>query len=436
MLDNDISNAKSGKCDAKAVEKVYRKLMGGGAGNHMSPLGHGKVPDKVLGIKDADLKLYLGSKPQENFSNDERDFAVFLGAMDHGIEVVPQDLKRQEERNQKILKLARAKWQGSTGVRDVMRLLEINTGLDAEMKKLIPVPFTLFGINFTGSPSNSKTPNDYMTMSEKRNRPNLPDYFFQKWYIFRKERYEKLRELRDVCACRAYEGAFINFSIDRTRKVLTNLVNQATRGRILPRPAFNDKCITKQCKPWGKQCFQDVSNDVDVQWHQDAMFDRIVAKKPLLAVFCVFNLSRTANNPPPTPYIDLLGLRQLIAMDEVDVSKVLSLLVAWIEFYRHQLGPVHGLAMEQLQLLQVSAEDYNSEDKNKRKAFLLACQQLYKLLDTVNASSAIGTLEFVDNIAKFGKGAAPCGWTEGMLNGKKAPIDDYVSQFKKVELLN
>ncbi len=302
-------------------------------------------------------------------------------------------------------------------------------------KFLSPGHFTLFGYAWN---ANSYYPQTFNNETNRRYAPLAPMLgewnFAEAWFGYRmtwmRRRRAAFNALRKSCDCRAYEGAFINLSLKATRAFIKQLMPKRSV------PAFVDACAAMQCNPlYQGSCFRTPAaggrgGDPD-RALVDAMYKDVAAKKPVMAVFCVFNLSRAANDPPPIPYVDCtelkLELNRLRTLEDgvfrlpaddsvedafrdmlnlntsgaVDAAVVEGLRGRVAEFAA-KLGPVAAEAQKLLDDLATGG----SRDA------LEAGAALVQLLDTSNAATAIGTLEFTDTMSKFGRGAMPCNFSE------------------------
>ena len=491
----DVKSFDVGNCDAKKVNDIYAAMSGGGNPRPLTSLAEAPTPPPrrtakypaLNGLTPEQISSYLAALPG-GFGDDTLQFAAFFGILDeHNRErlnmydpflkkypdsAMDKLLKpRHDEDAPDLTKLCTLAQVTMTDgrqdtMRDTFRLLKAKAGLSeptlSDLRKGLfkasknKQAFDLFGLRFTydtaqlqiQSKSNLTT-----ALSFTNNNKGVVE-FAKSWFAFRvawfKERYKELTKLHKVCACRSYEGAFINRSLGATREMLLALVRQAVRNRPAPSPAFADQClkqrnpnatrrrldaIPSQCSPWLGNC--QVRDDQDERTESnpddDAMLARIRKAVPVVAVMCVVNLSSAARHP--TPYIDLTGLKDIIQVlsvernldrirsnvEKIDLSKAvvppppfvddarkssfdqtLKVLGEWVRYYKAQLGSVAGIAVQQMQMC-------NRYVAGPRGLLLKAYRQLYDVLDKSNAASAMGTLDFVDSIAKFGMDVSPCG---------------------------
>ena len=131
---------------------------------------------------------------------------------------------------------------------------------------------------------------------------------------------ERLDYAKDICNNRLNEGTFINESIDEVRTIINNIIAVKSEDAIYNSPYFIEQCLTTYC-PDKKDCFitkenkktetiksliiEDIWKDLQKHGKGDNYTINDFYKEVLVSVFCVLNISRVANNPPPTPYFDI-----------------------------------------------------------------------------------------------------------------------------------
>ena len=131
-----------------------------------------------------------------------------------------------------------------------------------------------------------------------------------------------------ICENRREEGYFINDSLSKVRDVISKILHEKNKTSISISPDFIDDCLEKYCYT-NEGCFGFDETNVDSERESlsetgSVIFDEIykvlnetqkyqaieeLYKDIIVSVFCVFNISRTANNPPPTPYMDINNLK-------------------------------------------------------------------------------------------------------------------------------
>jgi hypothetical protein len=153
-------------------------------------------------------------------------------------------------------------------------------------------------------------------------------------------------------------------------------------------------------------------------------------KKILVGIFCVFNISNIANNPPPVPYVDINELKKAFYNStSANIAKLVQDLEKRIRKINYPFNDTKTTGnvtvdFNSLNTLKTSIEktsieksnkDTNTPDskrnieqmdhfnsENKLPGGLYGkIESVIKEIDNHNASTSIGTLDFTDNIAKY-----------------------------------
>jgi hypothetical protein len=152
------------------------------------------------------------------------------------------------------------------------------------------------------------------------------------FYQFVKEmdynRTERLALSEAVCVNRRTEGTFINDSLKQVRNVIRDMLYEKNKDALAIMPNYIDICFDQYC-PTHEKCFsfeQPRSKMRDTIPTKSVIFEQIyqymkgsnveysmetLYKDLLVCVFCVFNISKRANNPPPVPYVDVNELKRI-----------------------------------------------------------------------------------------------------------------------------
>jgi hypothetical protein len=207
-----------------------------------------------------------------------------------------------------------------------------------------------------------------------------------------------------LCDQRVKEGVFINDSLKRLRSFIATHVRGTSRT-----PPFLDECVPLQCHPHHLHCFGQGSREEDGGPLARLIENSVVGKKNTFCIFTVVNLSRDANNPPPTPYVDiepLLTLRESLyplipEKMAVPTRDYLHRILNGVYQHLQQLTRqndmiVHQFATYATRILQGGDDvPYHLED-------------LIQTLINHNAITTIGTIEFTDSMAKYGATQITC----------------------------
>jgi hypothetical protein len=261
-----------------------------------------------------------------------------------------------------------------------------------------------------------------------------------------------------ICENRTEEGKFINDSLSKVRDVISKVLYEKNKTAISISPDYIDECLTKYClSSEGCFNFEKPKDTKSPDKTGSVIFDEIynvlsqgdgagvkkyatvqdLYKDIIVSVFCVFNISRGANNPPPVPYMDINDLKRIFfsgisTKEDYDTFKELGTKITkMIEMPcdPNTFKPKDGFndkvgdLMNTPQILDSVKEDYLSGanktifgefkhiltrdwvsvEENYTSNLLLKerIKRFIQMVDKSNAVSAIGTLEFLDNISKY-----------------------------------
>jgi hypothetical protein len=132
----------------------------------------------------------------------------------------------------------------------------------------------------------------------------------------------------------------------------------------------------------------------------------VVGKTNTFCIFTVVNLSRDANNPPPTPYVDigpLLTAREELyplipgKMDPLKDMGVLNKVKQQMVLVGLQGTPLFKEFEDLQSLIQQGGDDVPHD-----------LETLLQKLINHNAITTIGTMEFTDAMAKYGATQITC----------------------------
>lgn len=236
----------------------------------------------------------------------------------------------------------------------------------------------------------------------------------------------KLQHGKRVCDVRLAEGNYINKSLKDTRDVIQNIMYEKNKNSVNISPNFLEPCLPSYC--FKGTCFG-MNRSTSAR---SSIFSAIAAelspgqsspveetlKDLIVGVFCVLNMSRRANNPPPVPYINTNDLKYELRNTDRFTTEVLAemrLLDARLDQYMQDDSPVK-LNLDRM--LHTSFKDVlkGEDDKGNRIDYVKTrIQQKFDdllkfiiYLDNVSAASAVGTLQFVDSISKYNTSQIIC----------------------------
>ena len=235
-----------------------------------------------------------------------------------------------------------------------------------------------------------------------------------------------------ICESRAIEGDFINYSLREIRNTIKEMLITKNENVLYNSPEYIDACLETYC-PNYENCFELKAGNSDPSVIPSTIFNEIMNylnnqgknykdkyefyREIVVSVFCVFNISRQANNPPPTPYIDINRMKQLFFYETIyengKRAEFIKLFYELIEKIKGEFfDKVGGLleikkdekdpltvydAMDKLINAIKSVNNYYQLEVSENSIIL----DFINLIDNSNAVSAIGTLEFLDQMSKF-----------------------------------
>ena len=221
--------------------------------------------------------------------------------------------------------------------------------------------------------------------------------------------------LMSECTLRLNEGIFINKSLQDLRTIIKDIISEKNKGIVIPN--FIGDCFDKYFKndyfKSSKSTTSNISsviineiiNEIFVpiegqekpqQEKEKETFKKDFLHNLIISIFCVFNISRGANNPPPTHYIDINKLKYIFKNDKKN-NQITQILIDELAIVK-QLITTLGIDFSE-------SPEYDDlkfiTSPSKNKKFLGYIQYFNNFIDNFNAPSAVGTLDFLDSLAKY-----------------------------------
>jgi hypothetical protein len=271
---------------------------------------------------------------------------------------------------------------------------------------------------------------------------------------------------KEICISRLSEGNFINQSLRDVRKTIKEIMIEKNKNTIYNSPEFIDVCLDTYC-PTHESCFEQTNetrateND-DINSIPSKIFYEICKELDyktktqfyqdiIVSVLCVFNISKQANNPPPIPYIDINRFKQLFYLEiikkygnsgeiVVEKDKITSLISQFnkitdeINYFNTKVGDLleKDEYINTKKIIDTFSRELNKSDITINEFNRRTIENFINLIDNSNAVSAIGTLEFVDQIAKFNTVNTICSNNSPYLNDKNIEfINNLQNLYKK-----
>jgi len=377
------------------------------------------------------------------------------------------------------------------------------SALNQDFKKLDILMPCIGGTSFLG------TGNTEAATTIKQIFPDISDdirtkiniILSEEFFTFIKEmesnRSERLALADEVCSHRKTEGTFINDSLKQIRNEIRQMLYQKNKDALAIIPNYVDICFDKYC-PSHENCFSftDTASKKSSDTTKSVIFDEIykylqrektdytrekMYEDLLITVFCVFNISKRANNPPPAPYVDVNELKRLsynydIFGDSDMKNKFIEnadmLIKTLTEKYidtlesgekKNKLAAIFDIQVPNdiFVDLDKSSPLYNlTRGEGTKKSYevfkylldqmkkasadnivwktILADNSGYKNyiidflqnIDNINAASAVGTLEFLDRMAKLNLVSTVCNDD----SEDQSIINNYTAQYDMIPL--
>ena len=237
------------------------------------------------------------------------------------------------------------------------------------------------------------------------------NYIYNELQEIMKETSCRINYGKIVCEVRRNEGVMINNSLNDMREIIKKILVEKNKSSINISPMFIESCLSSYCT--NDDCFL-LESKSNVEITSD-IFDVIKSelssnnmRNLIIGVFCVLNLSRSANNPPPVPYIDINNI-----WFEINHNNLDTIFDENSRFFKQSM-----ITLDKMKTFQDKIKEFLSSD-----IFINFNEVMYKIksrqaiydkesdkniiitflesIDKINAASAIGTLQFVDSISKF-----------------------------------
>jgi len=229
----------------------------------------------------------------------------------------------------------------------------------------------------------------------------------------------RLKHGKQVCENRLMEGNYINTSLDEIREAIKYILSKKHENSdaLFHSPDFIDICLQSYC-PTGINCFNTTTSSTLPKSLIDEIYKHLYPvpnddtnakfyKDIVISVLCVFNVSRLADNPPTVPYIDINHLKQIYYNKDSEYSKEYPLLSALhtlkkqIEYLKLDHKPFSATLNALINSTSYNPNNLLTITRIDSDEVMELLTSMINAIDIHNAASAIGTLEFLDQLAKF-----------------------------------
>jgi hypothetical protein len=264
---------------------------------------------------------------------------------------------------------------------------------------------------------------------------------------------------KEVCSVRRTEGVFINSTLLDIRDLINYIIIEKNKYKLTLSPPFVNECLNFYCTK--ESCFElknnemydtynkrlsDINN-IEINIKNNLPFKSIIfntiidelgikVKDVIISVFCVFNISKGANNPPPVPYISINKLKYYYynkkfnefkkeiskfyfdpTKNNTNTSETKFDNDCILSNYNNEKikNIIDSSDFKNIMAIMKNIKNFENEEFNK------IIIKFFNLIDNFNAASAIGTLEFVDSLSKYNTISNIC----DMKNFKNIQVENF-----------
>jgi hypothetical protein len=246
---------------------------------------------------------------------------------------------------------------------------------------------------------------------------------------------------RKICNIRRNEGVMINNSLKDIREMIKHILIEKNKSSINISPLFIEACLSNYCID--DNCFPRLQTNTSIS---SSIFDKIkeelgnenALKDIIMCIFCVINISKNANNPPPIPYIDINNIlyelnhdynKKLFDINSRFFKEAISL-IDKLEKFKDKIDEIlkSDIYINFKEVIYNIKDNQNMFiDNNENDKLKIKIKIFLEEINKLNAASTIGTLQYVDNISKFNTTELICSIDN---------IDDYNSFIKKYNFID
>lgn len=243
---------------------------------------------------------------------------------------------------------------------------------------------------------------------------------------FYKKKEEKIKQrtyenkqnyIQNECNKRVKEGFFINETLTGLRELITIILEEKNKDKITISPQFLNNCFDFYCTK--NNCFEitKVYKNVNSKILKILTENNININELIMCVFCVLNISPNANNPPPVKYVDINTIKKEFFnnMNNYNETNFKMFFQTMLKHFKINTKNVSNFNTYILEKLKDNKITYSLPSYHNYKNYT---QEYIEHIDKYNAITPIGTLDFVDKIAKFNLTNITCNKEITQINDK------------------
>jgi len=218
--------------------------------------------------------------------------------------------------------------------------------------------------------------------------------------------------IKNSCEIRKKEGTYINNSLNELNESISIIVkdfinpfyNYIDDCNYVYTRSKNDKSLEYILKN-EKNLLNIVIQHIVKTTKKDPIQ---ITKDLIICVFGVLDFSRTKNNPPPVPYIDLTNLHEALFNSTNQTNDI---------------NDVRNKINEKIKILKENYAYYTNINITNENNNAQSQLKFIKDISTINSASTMGTLEFFDKLAKLNTTETICNTYDTIEKGEEEFID-------------
>ena len=228
-------------------------------------------------------------------------------------------------------------------------------------------------------------------------------------------------EMRLICQHRQAEGIYINESLNVMRHFINQQIYRKNARGLEVIPMIDNECRKSMYYNETKkqQLPLDIMNNTMIDAIKKYSSTNLGSNFPIfdnliIAILLVVNLNRTANNPPPIPYINIQSLKRIFFNNQLTPENIFT--AATFEElgkaihqtqnkinelnYTNKLANLQNLSQYKEFLITHQRYKLSPDTSHENKIYLNALELFINAIETNNAATTIGSLEYIDKVAK------------------------------------
>jgi predicted RNA-binding protein with PIN domain len=254
----------------------------------------------------------------------------------------------------------------------------------------------------------------------------------------------------ESCNERVKEGEFINKSLEDFRNAISKYVNPS--GKL---PEFNNECLPLQCNPMYEECFGNDRKEEKVVKSQllDVITDKLGNTGDKIIKFCIFNVVNLSGNKNHMihRYIDISDVvyeynrlknyeyqqRYFPHFNPSESESTFQSIFSLFSIINGYNGDnINPDILNKILTIGLNLSEYinNIKKTNNRDTILTNLNSIIDIVAKYNSITAIGTMEYLDMMAKYGVNKTICNFNINVNDTNKnlnIIVDEYKLKINK-----